>query len=114
MIKTESLENLTLHFAESFSNKDAASIGQLLHDDFALFDPSLKWIRGKNAVVAVLEKQFREAKTVSYEVIKLYESLNTTIVEFVITMDSAKFVGVDFIEWKNGKMSELRCYYNPP
>lgn len=108
------MRNLTFHFAESFSNKDAASIGQLLHDDFALFDPALKWVRGKEAVLAVLEKQFRETKNVSYQVIRLFESLNTTIVEFVITMDSLKIIGVDFIEWKNGKMSELRCYYNPP
>ncbi len=47
MIETGSLKDLTLQFAESFSNKDAVSIDHLMHDDFSLFDPSHKWIRGE-------------------------------------------------------------------
>jgi len=114
MIEPQSLQDLTVQFAESFSNKDAAAIGKLMQEDFSLYDPSLKWISGKQAVLAILEQQFRETENVSYQVVRLYQAQNTTIMEFVITLDSAKFVGVDFIEWNEGKMSMLRCYYNPP
>ena len=108
------LKTLALQFADSFTQKDAASIGELLHDDFCLYDPALKWVRGKPAVIAVLTKQFVEAKEVSYKVLNLFQERNTTILEFIIKIDAAVFYGVDFMDWRGGKMTEIRCYYNPP
>ncbi len=52
-------------------------------------------------------------KILIYEVIKSYQDKNIVILEFKITMDETTLFGVDFIEWENGKMKELRCYYNP-
>jgi len=108
------MRSMALQFAASFTNKNADAIGKLLADDFSLYDPALKWIRGKTAVVQVLKKQFGETQKVRYEVIHSFQDRNTTILEFKITLDDVILNGVDFIEWKNNKMVELRCYYNPP
>lgn len=108
------LKSLTQQFAEAFARKDAASIGDLLAPHFALFDPALKWVKGKETVLEVLKKQFLSTNKVAYEVINVYQEGNTSILEFKITLDELILHGVDFIEWENNKMTELRCYYNPP
>ena len=114
MLTHSSVKDLTVTFAKLFTNKDADGIGALLKDDFALYDPALKWIRGKNNVVDVIRKQFQETENISYEVVNVYEDGNMSILEFKITLDQLVLYGVDFMQWENGKMSELRCYYNPP
>jgi len=114
-VKEETISDLTLQFARFFTNKDAEAIGTLLTDDFSLFDPALKWLRGKDAVVGVLKKQFEETEKVSYDVVHIYQDGNTGILEFKITLDQLVLYGVDFMEWgDNKKMKQLRCYYNPP
>lgn len=112
--QTELMKNLALQFAKFFTEKNAEGIGGLLNEDFALFDPALKWIKGKSSAIQVLEKQFKETEFVQYEVIRAYQDKNTTILEFKITMDQLVLYGVDFIEWEKNKMVELRCYYNAP
>lgn len=46
-------KELTYEFSEYFSQKNAQAIGTLLDDTFALYDPKLKWVRRKQAVVEV-------------------------------------------------------------
>lgn len=109
-----SIKDLTIQFAKFFSNKDADSIGMLLADDFSLFDPSLQWLHGKETVLNMLKKQFDEITTIAYEVVNAFQDGNISILEFKISLDDLVLYGVDFMEWENGKMVELRCYYNPP
>lgn len=111
---TTTIKDLTIQFAHFFSNKDAYSIGTLLAENFSLYDPAMKWIHGKKEVIEILEKQFEETKNVIYEVINVYEDGNTSILEFKITLDDLILNGVDFMEWKEDLLVELRCYYNPP
>lgn len=106
--------HLMNQFAQYFSEKDADGIGTLLREDFSLFDPALKWIHGKDAVLEVLKKQFSETKLVEYKVIRTFEDNDTGILEFRIILDDLVLYGVDFMQWIDGKMKELRCYYNPP
>jgi hypothetical protein len=108
------LKQTMFQFAQAFSNKDAERIGNLLSEDFSLFDPALKWVKGKKAVVDVLKKQFSETQKVSYEILKSYVEGHVGIIEFKILLDQVILFGVDFIQFENGKMNELRCYYNPP
>ena len=109
-----SVKDLTVQFAKFFTNKDADGIGSLLTDNFALYDPALKWVRGREKVLDVIRKQFQETEKVSYEVVNAYEDGDIGILEFKITLNQLVLYGVDFMKWKNGKMTELRCYYNPP
>jgi hypothetical protein len=114
MGSSASIQDLSLRFARAFSAKNLEGIGSLLTDDFTLYDPALKQVKGKEAVLDVLRKQFDSTKHVVYEVINAYEDGNVGILEFKITFDDQLFIGVDFLLWHQGKMTELRCYYNPP
>ncbi len=43
-----------------------------------------------------------------------FEDGNVGTLEFKITLDDLILFGVDFMEWEEEKLKELRCYYNPP
>ena len=105
---------LTNKFADYFSQKDADGISTLLSDNIILEDPELKKVTGKEKVTTILRDVFQKTKDVSYKIINLYHADNTTIVEFKISLDDVVLNGVDFIEWQNAKIKELRCYYNQP
>jgi hypothetical protein len=108
------VKDLTMQFAQLFTAKNAEGIGALLAEEFAFCDPALKWVRGKERVLEVLKKQFGETENVSYEVVNVYTQGNVGILEFKITLDDLVLEGVDFMEWSDGQMTELRCYYNSP
>lgn len=108
------IKDRMLQFADFFTHKDTSGIASLLDENFQLFDPALKWVRGKQAVLNVLAKQFRETNHIRYEAIHAYEEGTMGILEFKITLDELILEGVDFMLWNNQKMTELRCYYNPP
>src|SRR5262249_23284961 len=110
-VSTSSTKELTVRFAQLFSEKNVDAIGELLQDNFAMYYPALKWLCGKENVLAVLKKQFKGTKNISYEVINAYEDGHVGIIEFRISLDHQVLYGVDFIEWEKGKMKELRCYY---
>lgn len=108
------IKDLSLEFSRLFNNKDAAGIGTLLMDDFATYDPANKWVRGRKNLVNMLDKLFRETRHVKYEVLNAFQDGNVGVLEFKITLDDQILDGVDIMHWENGKMVELRCYYNPP
>ncbi|HSX38714.1 MAG TPA: nuclear transport factor 2 family protein [Chlamydiales bacterium] len=113
VLQLTAMQNLTLQFAQFFNNKDALGIGSLLDDDFILYDPGRE-VRGKANMVEEFQKQFRETEKVIYEVVNAYEDGRVGILEFRIAFGEKLFYGVDLLEWENGKIKELRCYYNPP
>ena len=112
-INKEHLKARSLEFTQGFTQKDVQGISKLLDDNFALFDPALKWIKGKKNVLDVLQDLFDKTKKVSYDVTNIYQDKTTSILEFILTLDDTTLYGVDFIEWKDNRMIELRCYYNP-
>lgn len=107
------LKELSYQFGEYFSQKNIQGLSSLMADEFALFDPALKWVKGKENVLKILQEGFDQHHHVSYQTLASYQDQNTTILRFEIIMDEKKFVGVDFMKWKEDKMVELICYYNP-
>lgn len=114
-MKTQSAQkDLSWQFAECFSYKDLKGLSALFHSDVSLYDPSLKWVKGKEKVIEVLKIGFETFQHVSYKVIEMFEDRETTILRFEIVMDDKKFVGVDFLKWQDQKLIDLIYYYNPP
>lgn len=110
-LETIPLKTLTLQFADSFNQKDLNAIAELFHEDFCLHDPVLKWVRGKNTVLELFGKQFAEASQASYKAVNLFQERNATVLEFIIRIGAEVRFGVDLIDWRGGKMAELRRYY---
>lgn len=114
-MKTQSIQqDLSWQFAECFTHKDIEGLSDLFHNDLSLYDPALKWVRGKEKVIAVLKSGFETFQRVSYKIIEMFEDRETTILRFEIVMDDKKFVGVEFLKWQDQKLIDLICYYNPP
>ena len=43
-----------------------------------------------------------------------YQDGDTTMIEFVLILDSTQLEGVDILNWRDGKIKELRAYLDIP
>jgi hypothetical protein len=53
---------------------------------------------------------FAGCNKLSFVARNIFVDGDTTLIEFVLTLDDKVLTGIDLIEWRNGKMRELRAY----
>jgi len=108
------LKELTKDYVEVFNNKDLKKLELLFTDDFALEDPVVKRIEGKNKVLEAIEGIFNSCTNLDFSAKNIYQDNQTTIIEFILKLDDTVLTGTDIIEWENNKMKELRAYLDIP
>lgn len=108
------LKKLTQEYIKAFDNKDIESVSLLLTEDFALEDPVVKRIEGKESVLNAISGIFDSCNTLNFSSKNIYEEGSTTIIEFILKLDDTVLTGTDIIEWENNKMKELRAYLDIP
>ncbi len=108
------LRELTKQYVEAFDNKDLNKVAGLFADDFALEDPVVKRLDGKEKVIEAIKGIFNSCENLSFEAKNIYQDNQTTIIEFVLKLDDTILTGTDIIEWKDNKMKELRAYLDIP
>jgi len=108
------LKELTKKYVTAFNNKDVKSLSDLFLDDFALEDPVVKRIEGKDNVLEAIEGIFNSCNQLTFESKNIYQDNHTTIIEFQLTLDDTVLTGTDIIEWEDNKMKELRAYLDIP
>ena len=108
------LKELTKKYIEAFDSKDLDKCAELFTDDFALEDPVVKRIEGKEEVLKAIKDIFDSCDKLSFEAKNIYQDNQTTIIEFVLKLDDTVLTGTDIIEWENNKMKELRAYLDIP
>lgn len=106
--------NLARKYIRFFNNKDLESVGLLLDEKFALEDPIVKRIEGKQQCLEAIKNIFDSCKNLSFSAKNIYKQDTTTIIEFILKIDEVKLEGVDIIEWRGDKMKELRAYLDVP
>ena len=94
----------------TFDAKDLQGCAALMHDSFALEDPIVKRVEGKEAVLAVVAGMFESIADLQFRARNIFVDGNTSLIEFALTADGKVLTGVDVIEWRDGKMTELRAY----
>ena len=104
------LKDLSRAYVAAFNAKNAARCAALMADDFALEDPVVKRVEGKEAAMRVVEGIFASCNKLSFVARNIFADGDTTLIEFVLTLDDKVLTGIDLIEWRNGKMHELRAY----
>jgi len=104
------LKDLTRAYVAAFNARDAAACAALMTEDFALEDPVVKRIEGRAAVIEAVRGIFGSCKTMSFVARNIYQDGETTLIEFVLTLDDKVLTGMDLIEWRGDKMKELRAY----
>lgn len=108
------LKKLTEEYIVAFNNKDIDAVSLLLTEDFALEDPVVKRIEGKESVLNAISGIFDSCNTLNFSSKNIYEEGSTTIIEFILKLDDTVLTGTDIIEWENNKMKELRAYLDIP
>ena len=108
------LKELTEKYIESFKQKDLEKCAELFSDDFALEDPIVKRIEGKEKVLEAIKGIFDSCNTLTFNAKNIYQDNQTTIIEFILKLDNTVLTGTDIIEWQNGRMKELRAYLDIP
>lgn len=104
----------TKKYIEAFSAKDISSIRKLLTNEFALEDPVVKRVEGKENALNSIQAIFDSCKELSFSAKNIYQDGNTTIIEFLLNIDGTTLEGVDIITWDQGEMVELRAYLDVP
>jgi ketosteroid isomerase-like protein len=104
------LRELTESYIAAFDRKDLQGCGALMHDTFALEDPVVNRVEGKAAALAAAANIFNSVKDLRFRARNIFVDGNTSLIEFVLELDGKALTGVDVIEWRDGKMAELRAY----
>jgi ketosteroid isomerase-like protein len=108
------LKELTKQYIEAFDGKDLEKCAELFTDNFALEDPVVKRIEGKEEVLKAIKDIFNSYNALNFSAKNIYQDNQTTIIEFVLQLDETILSGTDIIEWQNNKMKELRAYLDIP
>ncbi len=104
------LKDLARAYVAAFDAKDADACAALMAEDFALEDPIIVRIEGRAAAIDAVRGIFASCEALSFVARNIYQDGDTTLIEFVLTLDGKVLTGVDVIEWRDGKMHELRAY----
>jgi ketosteroid isomerase-like protein len=104
------LRQLTQTYVAAFAAKDLQGCAALMHDAFALEDPVVKRVEGKQAALEAVAGIFNAVQRLDFRARNIFVDGNTSLIEFVLQLDDKTLTGVDVIEWQDGKMTELRAY----
>ena len=77
------------------------------------WDTSIFSARAHAYVAAAIEAVrgiFASCQIMSFVARNIYQDGETTLIEFVLTLDDKVLTGMDLIEWHGDKMKELRAY----
>lgn len=108
------LKELTKQYIEAFNSKDLEKCAKLFTEAFALEDPVVKRIEGKEEVLKAIKGIFDSCTTLDFSAKNIYQDNQTTIIEFTLKLDDTVLIGTDIIEWQDNKMKELRAYLDIP
>lgn len=108
------LKELTKEYIKAFDSKDIIKLSELFCNEFALEDPVVKRVEGKDNVLKEISNIFNSCDKLEFNYKNIYQDKETTIIEFVLQLDNVILTGTDIIEWKDNKMKELRAYLDIP
>ena len=104
------LEKLTREYISAFDSKDLGRLADMLCPDFALEDPVVRRLEGRETCLEAMGNIFKSCKNLSFSAKNIYVDCSTSMIEFVLLLDDTRLEGVDIIEWHEGKLKELRAY----
>jgi hypothetical protein len=105
----KSLNELTELYIGAFENKDLVGVEQLFHENATLIDPNVS-VTGRNDLTIAIRNIFESFVKLEFNVRNIYYDRSTSIVEFELILDGDSYIGVDIIDWDNGKIIKLRAY----
>jgi hypothetical protein len=86
----------------------------MFDEHVVLEDPIVKRVEGKAAVLAAVERIFKNVAQLRFGARNIFVDGETSLIEFHLKLDDLLLTGVDVIEWHDGKLRELRAYLDVP
>jgi dTDP-glucose pyrophosphorylase/predicted SnoaL-like aldol condensation-catalyzing enzyme len=100
----------TRHYVTFFHQRNLAGVRALLTDDFALEDPVIGRIEGKEAALGYIAGIFREHPQLRFSARQVVADGATSAIEFELQLGERVLRGVDIIEWQGDRIKELRAH----
>ena len=109
------MKELTEKYIANFNTKNFNDTLDMFHEDAVLTDP-INIFKGKQEISQEIERIFDSCETLSFKANNIFydNEKQVSIIEFVIALDLTILTGTDVIEWKDGKIKQLRAYLNLP
>ncbi|MFQ6343004.1 nuclear transport factor 2 family protein [Campylobacter sp. VTCC 70190] len=108
------LKKLTEKYISAFNDKNLKEVANLLDDNFALEDPVVKRIEGKDKCLLAIQNIFESCKELNFSAKNIFQDKDITFIEFILILDGNRIEGVDIIEWRDERIIELRAYLDIP
>ena len=108
------LRALTESYVAAFDGKDLGAVATLLAPDFALEDPVVVRVEGRDACLAAIRGIFDGNPSLAFRARRILVDGDTSVIEFVLTLGETMLKGTDVIEWRDGLMREMRAYLDIP
>jgi len=107
---TALVETLTKQYVGFFNNRNLAGVRAMLTDDFALEDPAVKRMEGKEATLGYIGDIFNGNPDLVFEARQILADESRSVIEFTLAIGGNQLKGTDVIEWDGRRMKELRAY----
>eukprot|EP01013_Petalomonas_cantuscygni_P013084 TRINITY_DN27259_c0_g1_i1.p1 TRINITY_DN27259_c0_g1~~TRINITY_DN27259_c0_g1_i1.p1 ORF type:complete len:144 (-),score=31.12 TRINITY_DN27259_c0_g1_i1:144-575(-) len=103
------LEDLTRQYVAIFHAKKLDEVIGMFHANGTLKDPA-NVCKNHDELRALLTGLF--ANEISFEAVNIFvdDAKATSVIEFRLSIGDKKLQGVDLIQWKDGKIQDLRAY----
>ena len=111
----EELVDHTKAYAEAFNRRDLVAITSMLAHDIVLTDPAGRFEAAEAR--GYIETLLSANPDLSFRPTRIHAcSDSQSLMEFQLSLSGKAFEGVDVLEWRNGKISEIRAYLHerPP
>jgi ketosteroid isomerase-like protein len=110
---TVNFRELTEDYVRKFTQKDISGVAEMLHEDFALEDPVVTRVEGKEKALVTIGDLFK-IEQLKFSARNIYVDGSTSIIEFDLYLGDTHLKGTDIIQWEGEKMLELRAYLDIP
>jgi ketosteroid isomerase-like protein len=103
------LRQLTAQYIAAFDKKDLPALATMMCDDFVLEDPAGRF-EGRTIALDYIRGIFKAITRLEFTAREIVVEAPRSVIEFRLVLDGKVLVGTDVIEWKNGRLAELRAY----
>jgi hypothetical protein len=100
----------TRQYVTFFHQRNLAGLRALLTDGFALEDPTVGRLEGKEAVLRYVGEIFQAHPRLTFTARGIVADASRSVIEFDLQLGDQLVRGTDVIEWEGDRLKELRAY----
>jgi len=109
----ELIRRLSELYARFFNDKNVAGVRAMLTEKATLKDPSVSLV-GREAIMEFVSGLFAKTSKLSFRPVRIVAEQKQSVIEFELSLDSQRFVGVDVISWApDHRIAGLDAYLYP-